>query len=192
LPLFLAGFGLSVERIGLLAATYPGVWGVTQLFTGALSDRIGRKGLIAGGMWVQAAGIALLVWGGSFPFWLGGVVLLGLGTAMVYPTLLAAISDVAHPTWRGSAVGVYRLWRDGGYAVGALASGILADAFGIGTAIAAIGGLTLLSGVVVATVMRETLPRRAEGETTSSPPAETTSAGEAVSSEGYRGKTGDT
>jgi MFS family permease len=162
LPLFLAGFGLSVERIGLLAATYPGVWGVAQLFTGALSDRIGRKWLIAGGMWVQAAGIGLLVWGGTFPFWFGGVVLLGLGTAMVYPTLLAAISDVAHPIWRGSALGVYRLWRDGGYAVGALASGLLADALGMNVAIDAIGALTFLSGVVVATTMRETLPARTD------------------------------
>lgn len=160
LPLFLAGFGLSVERIGLLAATYPGVWGVSQLFTGALSDRIGRKGLIAGGMWVQAVGIGLLVWGQSFSWWLTAVVLLGLGTGMVYPTLLAAISDVAHPRWRGSAVGVYRLWRDGGYAVGALASGFLADLLGMNAAIAAIGALTLLSGVVVMAVMRETLPGR--------------------------------
>jgi MFS family permease len=158
LPLFLAGFGLSVERIGLLAAAYPGVWGVSQLFTGALSDRIGRKGLIASGMWVQAAGIGLLVWGRSFSWWLTAVALLGLGTGMVYPTLLAAISDVAHPTWRGSAVGVYRLWRDGGYAVGALASGFLADLLGMNAAIAAIGVLTLLSGVVVTAVMRETLP----------------------------------
>lgn len=159
LPLFLAGFGLSVERIGLLAAAYPGVWGVSQLFTGALSDRIGRKGLIASGMWVQAVGIGLLVWGRSFSWWLTAVALLGLGTGMVYPTLLAAISDVAHPTWRGSAVGVYRLWRDGGYAVGALASGFLADLLGMNAAIAAIGVLTLLSGVVVTAVMRETLPR---------------------------------
>ncbi len=160
LPLFLAGFGLSVERIGLLAAAYPGVWGMSQLFTGALSDRIGRKGLIASGMWVQAAGIGLLVWGRSFSWWLTAVALLGLGTGMVYPTLLAAISDVAHPTWRGSAVGVYRLWRDGGYAVGALASGFLADLLGMNAAIAAIGVLTLLSGVVVTAVMRETLPKR--------------------------------
>lgn len=163
LPLFLAGFGLPVERIGLLVAMYPGVWGLTQLFTGALSDRVGRKWLIAAGMWVQAAGIGLLVSGGSFPFWLGATVLLGLGTAMVYPTLLATISDVAHPQWRGSAVGVYRLWRDGGYAVGALASGLLADWLGMGAAIGVIGGLTLLSGVVVATTMRETLPGRAGG-----------------------------
>jgi MFS family permease len=158
LPLFLAGFGLSVERIGLLAATYPGVWGLSQLFTGALSDRIGRKGLIASGMWVQAAGIGLLVWGQSFSWWLAAVALLGLGTGMVYPTLLAAVSDVAHPSWRGSAVGVYRLWRDGGYAIGALASGLLADAWGLHVAIAAIAGLTLFSGIIVAIFMSETLP----------------------------------
>jgi MFS family permease len=181
LPLFLSGFGLSVQSIGLLAATYPGVWGVAQLFTGALSDRVGRKGLIVGGMWVQAVGIGLLAVGRSFSFWFGGVVLLGLGTAMVYPTLLAAISDVAHPTWRGSAVGVYRLWRDSGYAVGALASGILADALGMEAAIAAIGVLTLLSGIVVATTMRETLPQRTQDETATPIPAETTSVGEAVS-----------
>jgi MFS family permease len=170
LPLFLAGFGLSLERIGLLAATYPAVWGLSQLFTGALSDRIGRKGLIASGMWVQAAGIGLLVWGQSFSWWLTAVALLGLGTGMVYPTLLAAISDVAHPTWRGSAVGVYRLWRDGGYAVGALASGFMADLLGMSAAIAAIAALTFLSGVVVTAVMRETLPRPAPA---SRPPAHT-------------------
>lgn len=157
LPLFLVSFGLSVERIGLLAATYPGVWGLAQLFTGAWSDRVGRKGLIVGGMWVQAAGIGLLVAGRSFWPWFVAVVLLGLGTAMVYPTLLAAISDVAHPTWRGSAVGVYRLWRDGGYAVGALGAGLLADALGMKAAIGAIGVLTLVSGAVVLGVMQETM-----------------------------------
>jgi MFS family permease len=160
LPLFLAGFGTSLERIAILAAAYPGVWGVSQLFTGALSDRLGRKWLIAGGMWVQALGIGLLVTGRSFGPWLGGVTLLGLGTAMVYPTLLAAISDVAHPEWRGSAVGVYRLWRDGGYALGALMAGLLADALDISFAIAVIGGLTFLSGLLVALIMRETLPGR--------------------------------
>jgi MFS family permease len=160
LPLFLIGYGTSLERIAILAAAYPGVWGLSQLFTGALSDRLGRKWLIATGMWTQAAGIGLLVTGQAFGIWLGGVVLLGLGTAMVYPTLLAAISDVAHPEWRGSVVGVYRLWRDGGYALGALAAGLLADALGMSFAIAVIGGLTLLSGVVVAGVMRETPPRK--------------------------------
>jgi MFS family permease len=111
-------------------------------------------------MWVQAVGIALFVLGRGFGMWLVGAVLLGLGTALVYPTLLAAVSDVAHPQWRASAVGVYRLWRDGGYAVGALISGVLADALGIPTAIAVIGGLTFLSGVIVAGAMYETLPSR--------------------------------
>jgi MFS family permease len=159
-PIFLAGTGLSLEQIGLVAATYPGVWGLSQLFTGALSDRWGRKWLIAGGMWVQAMGIWALVIGHGLTAWLAGAVLLGLGTAMVYPTLLAAVSDVAHPNWRASAVGVYRLWRDGGYAVGALLAGVLADLLGIPVAIAAIGGLTFLSGVVVAGVMYETLSIR--------------------------------
>lgn len=158
-PIFLAGFNVPVAQIGILAATYPGVWGISQLVTGALSDRIGRKWLIAGGMWCQAAGIAAIVLGSSFGAWYLGAVLLGIGTAMVYPTLLAAISDVAHPEWRASAVGVYRLWRDLGYAVGALLAGLLADLFGITVAIAAVGALTLLSGIIVATVMRETLPR---------------------------------
>ena len=116
--------------------------------------------MIAGGMWVQAAGIAAFVVGRSFASSLAGAVLLGIGTALVYPTLLAAVSDVAHPTWRASAVGVYRLWRDSGYAVGALAAGLLADAFSPSLAIAAIAALTLASGVVVAGVMYETLPDR--------------------------------
>lgn len=159
-PIFLAGAGLPLEQVGIIAATYPGVWSISQLLTGALSDRWGRKWLIAVGMWVQAAGIGLFVVGQDFWVWLGGAVLLGLGTALVYPTLLAAISDVAHPEWRASAIGVYRLWRDGGYAVGALLAGLLADALGIPVAIAAIGGLTFLSGAVVAGVMYETLPKR--------------------------------
>lgn len=158
-PIFLASFGVPIGQIGILAATYPGVWGISQLVTGALSDHIGRKWLLAGGMWCQAAGIATIVLGSSFGPWYLGAVLLGIGTAMVYPTLLAAISDVAHPEWRASAVGVYRLWRDLGYAVGALLAGLLADLFGITVAIAAVGALTLLSGIIVATVMRETLPR---------------------------------
>lgn len=157
LPLFLAGAGLSVDRIGIVAAAYPGVWGVGQLVTGALSDRLGRKWMIAAGLWVQAAGIFMVVVTHGFALWVTAAALMGLGTALVYPTLLAAISDVAHPTWRASAVGVYRLWRDGGYAVGALLSGVLADALGLGWAIGAIGGLTAISGFVVAGVMYETL-----------------------------------
>jgi MFS family permease len=160
LPLFLAGAGLNVERIGIVAAVYPGVWGLGQLATGALSDRWGRKWMIATGLWVQAVGIVLVVLGQGFVHWVLAAALMGVGTALVYPTLLAAVSDVAHPGWRGSAVGVYRLWRDGGYAVGALLSGLLADALGLNWAIAAIAGVTALSGLVVAGVMYETLPER--------------------------------
>jgi MFS family permease len=160
-PILLAGSGLPLEQIGVIAAVYPGVWSLGQLITGALSDRWGRKWMIAIGMWVQAVGIGVFVIARSFWPWLGGAALLGAGTALVYPTLLAVVSDVAHPEWRASAMGVYRLWRDSGYVVGALAAGLLADLFGIAWAIAVVGGLTLLSGGVVAAVMPETL--RAEG-----------------------------
>ena len=155
-PLLYAAGGLSVAAIGALAAIYPAVWGLGQLLTGALSDRVGRKWLIAGGMWVQAFGIGVIALASSFAPWAVGSILLGVGTAMVYPTLLAAIGDVAHPSWRASAVGVYRLWRDAGYAVGALLAGILADLFGVSTAIWAVAGLTAASGVVVARRMYET------------------------------------
>lgn len=157
-PLLLAGFGVSVKQVALVAAAYPAVWSVGQLFTGALSDRWGRKWLIASGMWVQAVGIGFFVGGRTMAGWMAAAVLLGVGTAMVYPTLLAAVSDVAHPTWRGSAVGVYRLWRDMGFALGGLLAGLLADVFSLAAAIAVIGGLTLLSGLLVAVVMSETLP----------------------------------
>jgi MFS family permease len=159
LPLFFAAGGLSIAQIGLLAGIYPGVWGITQLFTGALSDRLGRKGMIVAGMMLQGAAIILLPFLHGFAFWALAMVLLGLGTALVYPTLLAAISDVAHPEWRASAVGVYRLWRDSGYAIGALLAGVLADFFGVQWAIGVIGVLTFLSGVVVKIVMSETLHR---------------------------------
>jgi MFS family permease len=156
LPLYFARAGLSIAAIGTLAALYPAVWGFGQLVTGALSDRVGRKWLIAGGMWVQAGAIALIAVGSSFAVWAIGAVLLGVGTAMVYPTLLAAIGDVAHPTWRASSVGVYRLWRDGGFAVGALLAGGIADLFGIATAIWVVALITAASGVVVALRMYET------------------------------------
>ena len=156
--LFVAG-GLSVAQIGVLAAVYPAVWGLGQLVTGAMSDRYGRKPLIAGGMLLQAGALALIALGKSFGVWAGGAMLLGAGTAMVYPTLLAAIGDVAHPTWRARSVGVYRLWRDGGFAVGALAAGLLADAFDVPTAIWAVAALTAASGLVVALRMYETHPR---------------------------------
>jgi MFS family permease len=158
-PLFFAGAGMSLEQIGWLAAIYPGVWGVGQLVTGALSDRVGRKWLIAGGMWVQAVGIATVVISSRFAGFAVGGVLLGVGTAMVYPTLLAAIGDVAHPTWRASSVGVYRLWRDLGYAVGALLAGVTADALGVPAAIWLVAAVTFTSGLVVATRMRETRRR---------------------------------
>ncbi len=162
-PLFFAASGMSLADIGALAAIYPGVWGVGQLFTGALSDRMGRKWLIVAGMWVQAIGIAVTVLSKAFGGFAVGGVLLGIGTAMVYPTLLAAIGDVAHPTWRASAVGVYRLWRDLGYAIGALLAGAVADALGVRSAIWAVAALTFGSGLVAAIRMRETLRTRQPG-----------------------------
>jgi len=156
-PLFYAAADLSLARIGWLAAIYPAVWGIGQLFTGALSDRVGRKWLIASGMWVQATGIVLIVMSSGFAGFAAGSALLGAGTAMVYPTLLAAIADVAHPSWRASSVGVYRLWRDLGYAIGALLAGITADALGIDAAIWLVAAVTFASGLVVAVRMRETL-----------------------------------
>ncbi len=158
-PLYFAAAGLSIGRIGVLAALYPAVWGLGQLGTGALSDRIGRKSLIVGGMLIQAFAIGLIAATSGFWPWAGGAVLLGAGTAMVYPTLLAAIGDVAHPTWRASSVGTYRLWRDGGFAVGAILAGVIADAFGIETAIWTVAVMTALSGIVVALRMYETHPR---------------------------------
>lgn len=155
-PIFFLAAGLSISQIGILAALYPAVWGLGQLYTGALSDRIGRKPLIVGGMIVQALAIAWIGATSSFTTWAVGAVLLGAGTAMVYPTLLAAIGDVANPTWRARAVGVYRLWRDSGFAVGALLAGILADLVSINAAIYAIAALTGLSGIVVAIRMNET------------------------------------
>ena len=158
LPLVFAAAGLNLQTIGVLAAIYPATWGVGQLATGALSDRIGRKGLIVSGMWVQAAGIAAIAMSRGFDGFATGAVLLGVGTAMVYPTLLAAVGDVAHPAWRASAVGVYRLWRDLGYALGALLAGITADAFGLNAAVWVIATLTFASGVVAAVRMTETAP----------------------------------
>jgi MFS family permease len=158
-PLIFGAAGLGLAEVGALAALYPAVWGVAQLGTGDLSDRVGRKGLIAGGMAVQALGLACVATGESVPAFAIGQVLLGLGTAMVYPTLLAAIGDVAHPAWRASAMGVYRLWRDLGYAAGALLAGVVADAFGAGAAVWLVAALTLLSGATVALRMRETLRR---------------------------------
>jgi MFS family permease len=161
-PLLYAATGLSLANIGWLAAIYPAVWSLGQLFTGTLSDRIGRKWLIAAGMWVQAAGITVTAVSTAFEGFATATVLLGVGTAMVYPTLLAAIGDVAHPAWRAGSVGVYRLWRDLGYAVGALLAGGVADILGVQVSIGSIAALTLLSGFVVALRMRETKPSSVE------------------------------
>ena len=162
-PLLYAAAGLSLREIGMLAFVYPATWGVVQLWTGALSDKWGRKWMIAGGMLLQGGALAaMIVWRGFTP-WLVTGAALGVGTALVYPTLLAAIGDVAHPSWRGSAVGVYRLWRDMGYAVGALLAGVLADVFSLPVAIGAVAALTAASGVLVGFRMPETLPARSRG-----------------------------
>lgn len=154
-PLFFVAHGLGIERIGILKAIYPAVWGVFQIVTGPLSDRWGRKGLIVAGMWVQAGALFLTAATGEFTWWLLASVLLGLGTAMVYPSLIAAVSDASHPSWRARSLSVYRFWRDLGYAIGALSAGLIADSFGLAAAITAVAGLTFLSGVVVAIVMNE-------------------------------------
>lgn len=156
-PLVFAASGMDLERIGWLAAIYPASWGIFQLWTGHLSDRIGRKGLIVAGMWIQASGIVITANSHSFGGFAAGGLLLGLGTAMVYPTLLASIGDVAHPSWRASAVGVYRFWRDSGYAAGALVAGVTADRFGVQAAIWLIAALTFISGTVAALRMSETM-----------------------------------
>ena len=157
-PLLFAAAGLPLASIGVLAAIDPATWGLGQLVTGALSDRIGRKILIVSGMWLQAAGIAATARSREFFGFAVGAVLLGLGTAMVYPTLLAAIGDVADPRWRASAIGVYRFWRDLGYAIGALVAGATADLFGIQAAIWLIALLTCAAGVIAAVRMSETAP----------------------------------
>ncbi len=165
-PILFATSGLSLTRIGALAAIYPAVWGLGQTVTGALSDRWGRKWLIASGMLVQAAGITLVAIASSFSAWAVAGVLMGAGTAMVYPTLLAVIGDVAHPAWRARAVGVYRLWRDAGYAVGALIAGVTADLLGIRAAVWVVAAITAASGIVVAVRMYEThAPKRIAVET---------------------------
>jgi len=165
-PIFFAAAGLSVARIGVLAAIYPAVWGAGQLLTGALSDKIGRKPLIAGGMLTQAVAIAFIAATSGFGAWAAGAAVLGAGTAMVYPTLLATIGDVAHPRWRARSVGVYRLWRDAGFAVGALMAGLLADLISIEAAIYAVAALTALSGLTVMVRMYETHPRQPVAQST--------------------------
>ena len=148
-------------EIGVLAAIYPAVWGLGQLVTGPCSDRVGRKGLIVGGMLLQAAAIAPIAATRGFASWALAAVVLGAGTAMVYPTLIAAAGDVAHPAWRASALGSYRLWRDGGFAVGALLAGAITDLAGFAAAIWVEAALAVTSALVVSLRMYETHPRRA-------------------------------
>jgi MFS family permease len=155
-PLLFARRGLDVAAIGFLVALYPLVWGGGQLVTGALSDRIGRKRLIAGGLGVQALALGIVAWGQTFAVWALGAVGLGIGTAMAYPTLLAAVGDVAHPGWRASAVGIYRLWRDSGFVVGALLAGGIADLFGLVAAVWTVAGITAAGATIVVLRMYET------------------------------------
>ena len=155
-PLVFAAASLSLQQVGVLAAIYPATWGVAQLLTGALSDRLGRKSLIASGMWVQALGIGIIAVAHVFAGFAAGALLLGLGTAMVYPTLLAAIGDVVPPAWRASSIGVYRWWRDLGYAIGALLTGVMADTVGVAGAMWCVAGLTFCSGLLVSFRMDET------------------------------------
>jgi MFS family permease len=155
-PILFVTAGLDLARAGLLVAIYPAVWSLGQMATGALSDRWGRKHLITAGMLTQAAGLAVAAAGVGFATWTFAAVLMGFGTAMVYPTLLAVIGDVAHPTWRARAVGVYRLWRDTGYAAGAIIAGVTADVLGLRGAVWIVAALTAASGLDVALRMHET------------------------------------
>lgn len=159
-PLYLVSQGLAPAAIGGIVGAYTGTWALLQIYTGHLSDRLGRKWLIAGGMWLAAAGIVLVAISRVLPGWIAGAVLMGIGMALLYPTLLATVTDVAHPRWRATSLGVYRLWRDSGYAFGALAIGIVADTFGLRAGFWFAAGIMGLSGLLVAVFMYETLPSR--------------------------------
>lgn len=158
-PMLYASLNFDLKTIGILAAIYPASWGLLQIITGYLSDKVGRRWPIILGMWIQAIGISVIASFNQFWMFVVGNFLLGLGTAMVYPTLLAAIGDVAHPSWRASSVGIYRLWRDSGYAAGAIIAGLTADVFGLRSAIWLVAFLTFLSGVVAMLRMSETLKK---------------------------------
>ena len=154
-PLLFAAHGLAIERIAFLVALYPAVWGAGQLLTGPLSDRLGRRGLMTAGMLVQGVALMGVAVGRSWGVWLLAMVALGIGTALVYPTFLSAVSHHTNPSWRATAIGVYRLWRDLGYVAGAILAGALADRFGLGASILTVGVITILSGLVLATTYRE-------------------------------------
>jgi MFS family permease len=160
LPILYASLNFDLKTIGILAAIYPASWGLLQIITGFASDKVGRKWPIVFGMWIQAIGIGIIALTTQFWFFVLGNLFLGIGTALVYPTLLAAIGDVAHPKWRASSVGIYRLWRDSGYAVGAIIAGLTADYYGIRSAIWMVVIITLVSGIVVLLRMNETLIKK--------------------------------
>jgi MFS family permease len=156
LTLYFSSFALNAEEIGYLKALHPGIWGVLQLVTGLLSDRIGRKILIFPGMFIQSIGIWVILYSQEYMGWMTGMALLGVGTAMVYPTLLAAISDITHPNWRATSLGVYRFWRDIGFVFGAVGIGFIADLSGMFVAIQVVALVGLVSGIVVIALMKET------------------------------------
>ncbi|MBT2572218.1 MFS transporter [Planococcus sp. ISL-110] len=162
-PIFFASVGLNLAQIGLLVAIYPASWGLFQLFTGVLSDKIGRKKLIVGGMWLQAISLWMILFVNEYSLWITAAVLLGVGTAMVYPTLQASISDIADPSWRASSMGVYRFWRDSGYAFGALFAGVLTDLLNVNWAIGLVAFMPLSAGIIAAVRLRETLPGLSKG-----------------------------
>lgn len=161
-PLYFTTVGLSVTQIGTVVAIYPAAWGIFQLFTGAFSDKVGRKKLIIYGMWLQAAALWFILAVESYPLWIAGAVLLGIGTAMVYPTLQAAISDVAAPGWRASSMGVYRFWRDAGYAFGAILAGVIADFMGVAWAIGLVALMPFIAGLLARFRLEETLKNEDE------------------------------
>lgn len=159
-PLYFASAGLAVGQIGMIVAAYPAAWGIAQLVTGPASDRLGRKRLIVAGMITQALALWLILLGSTFASWLAAAVLLGVGTALVYPTLLAVVSDTARPSWRATSLGVYRAWRDSGYAFGALIAGVLADLLGAAWSIGLVALIPLFAGIVAAVRMEETVRPR--------------------------------
>ena len=167
LPVLLVDHGVSVTGVGYVKALYPFMWAAGMIGTGHLADRIGRKPPIVSGMLIQAAGLAVITAGISHALAAGlaGAFLLGVGTSLVYPTLLAAVSDATHPDWRAAALGVYRFWRDSGYAIGALIGGITAALASLDTAVAVAAILTAISGLLAWAFMNETHPRAGPGGT---------------------------
>lgn len=160
LPLYFAQHHLSPLATGAVVGIYTGSWAILQIYTGHLSDRVGRKWPIAGGMWLDALGIVIVISGGSLTWWVIGALCMGIGMALLYPTLITTVSDVAHPAWRASSLGVYRLWRDSGYAFGGLAIGIVADLFGMTSTFWFVAALMAFSGLLVVALMYESLPAR--------------------------------